>query len=115
KSGGQDLGKTQYTDAFQRGNFFSSVQTNRRYHILLGAAKILPTLTIDVSSMQGRVITNPFGTSKVGTLEINAFDGKLQTYMGNHSGDIRPNVLPLFLTDNIFLTDSGCCIGGYHS
>src|SRR5579863_8930676 len=32
--GGTDLGKTQYEDAFQRGNFWGSVQTNSNYHVL---------------------------------------------------------------------------------
>jgi hypothetical protein len=33
--GGTDLGKTQYEDAYQRGNFWAAVQTNNKYHLIL--------------------------------------------------------------------------------
>ena len=29
--------------------------------------------------------------------------------------NLPANVLPIFLTTNTYLTDGGCCIGGYHS
>jgi hypothetical protein len=114
--GGTDLGNTQYVDAYQRGNFWgANVQVNTNYHVLLGSPTVLAEQQINVSRSQGKVITNPFGTSKVGEMTINAFDAKLQTIIANNSGTINPGVLPIFLTDNIFLTQGGCCIGGYHS
>jgi hypothetical protein len=115
-AGSVDLGNTQYVDAYQRGNFWSSVQTNTNYHVLLGSPTITAEQTINVSRANGKVITNPFGTTKVGTMGINAFDAQLQTIMTNLSATINPGVLPLFVTYNIFLTQNGgCCIGGYHS
>jgi hypothetical protein len=115
-AGSVDLGNTQYVDAYQRGNFWSSVQTNTNYHVLLGSPTITAEQTINVSRAQGKVITNPFGSTKVGTMGINAFDAQLQTIMTNLSATITPGVLPLFVTYNIFLTQNGsCCIGGYHS
>jgi hypothetical protein len=114
--GGVDLGNTQYIDAYQRGNFWSSVQTNTNYHVLLGSPTILAEQTISVGITQGRVMTNPFGKTKVGTMSINSFDSKLQTFIRNLSASINPGVLPVFLTYNVFLTQTGqCCIGGYHS
>jgi hypothetical protein len=113
--GGVDLGNTQYIDAYQRGNFWSSVHTNTNYHVLLGSPTVLAEQTISVSRSQGKVITNPFGRTKVGTMGINSFDAKLQTFMRNLSASINPGVLPIFVTYNIFLTQGGCCIGGYHS
>src|ERR1700722_13421576 len=59
-------------------------------------------------------MNNPFGAGTVGTMDINAFDAKLQQFMAAFS-QINPGVLPLFVTDNIYLTSGGCCIGGYHS
>ncbi len=112
--GGTDLGTTQYIDAFQRGNFWSSVSTNTSYHVLLGTPTVLPEQTITVSRSQGNVINNPFGSGKVGTMGINAFDSKLQTFMRSLT-QINPGVLPLFITYDIYLTSGGCCIGGYHS
>jgi hypothetical protein len=113
--GGVDLGNTQYIDAYQRGNFWSGVSTNTGYHVLLGAPMVAAEQTISVSRFQGKVINNPFGSGKVGEMSINAFDSKLQTFMRNLSGQINPGVLPIFITYNIYLTQGGCCIGGYHS
>ena len=113
--GGTDLGNTQYEDAFQRGNFWSSVSTNSSYHVLLGTPTVLAEQTIAVSNTQGRVINNPFGSGKVGTMSINSFDSRLQSMMKALT-QINPGVLPIFLTYDIYLTQNGsCCIGGYHS
>jgi hypothetical protein len=60
------------------------------------------------------VFSNPFGTGVIGTYDINAFDAKLQSYM-TYFTQINPGVLPLFVTYDIFLTEGGCCIGGYHN
>ena len=38
KQGGTDLGKTQYIDAFQRGFWWSAVQKNTKWHVLLAKA-----------------------------------------------------------------------------
>ena len=112
--GGVNLGKTQYIDAYQRGNFWNSVATNSAYHVLLGSPTVLPTQTIKVTRAQGFVTTNPFGATDVGLMDINAFDAQLQSYIATFSG-IHPDVLPIFVTYNIYLTGGGCCIGGYHN
>ncbi|HEY1612194.1 MAG TPA: hypothetical protein VGF97_00700 [Rhizomicrobium sp.] len=112
---GTDLGTTQYEDAFQRGNFWSSVSTNTNYHILLGGPAILPEQSIRVSSSEGKLIENPLGKGRVGTMNINAFDDQLQKIMAKMKR-VKPGVLPLFLTYDVYLTGTGgCCIGGYHS
>ena len=113
---GVDLGNTQYLDAFQRGNFWSSVQTHRNYHVLLDTPTVLKERTIDVTVSEGWVIKNPFAWGYVGIMDINDFDAKLQSFMHYLHAHINPGVLPVFLTYDVFLTDSGkCCIGGYHS
>jgi hypothetical protein len=113
--GGTDLGNTQYEDAFQRGNFWSTVSTNSSYHVLLGTPSIAAEQTITVTKAQGKVVNNPFGGGgKVGEMSISSFDSKLQTFMRNLT-QINPGVLPIFLTYDIYLTSGGCCIGGYHS
>lgn len=58
---------------------------------------------------------NPFAGGKVGTMDINAFDAKLQSFISYYRAHINPGVLPVFLTFDVFLTSDGCCIGGYHS
>lgn len=113
-SGGTDLGKTQYIDAFQRGNFWGQVSSAPGYHVLLGKPTILPALSLTVPSSVGHIATE-FGV-KAGLAGINWFDTQLQTYMTNHP-QIVPNSLPIFLSYNVYLTQFpfGCCIGGYHS
>lgn len=50
------------------------------------------------------------------TMDINAFDSKLQTFTRRLKSQINPGVLPIVLTYDIYLTESGeCCVGGYHS
>jgi hypothetical protein len=112
--GGTDLGTTQYIDAFQRGNFWSTVSTNTGYHVLLGTPTVLPEQHLTVSASQGGVINNPFGSGVVGTYDINLFDNSIQTWMAKFS-QINPGVLPIFITYDIYLTSGGCCIGGYHN
>jgi hypothetical protein len=113
--GGTNLGTTQYIDAYQRGNFWSSVVTNSGYHVLLGSPTVLSEQTINVSALQGRVMNNPFGSGKVGTMSINSFDSRLQSFISGFA-QLNPGVLPIFVTYDIYLTQSGsCCIGGYHS
>jgi len=106
--GGTNLGTTQYIDAFQRGNFWKSVhkKANSGYHVLLGTPTVLKEQSITVSATLGQVVNNPFGSGIVGTYDINAFDGKLQTYMKKFS-QLNPGVLPLFITYNIYLTEGG--------
>jgi len=107
-------GKTQYIDAFQRGNFWSTVgTTNTAYHVLFSKPKIEKEVSITVTSGQGSVEPNPFGTNKIGTYGFGAMDTQLKSFMKANS-DVNPGVLPFFITDNIFLTSGGCCIGGYH-
>lgn len=112
-----DCGTTQYIDAFQRCNFWSHVQTNTGYHVILDNTKIkgVKPLTINVAPTQGSVITNPFGSQPVGTMSINSFDAQLHSYLTSHNTKITPDIFPFFLSYNIYLTQGGCCIGGYHS
>lgn len=113
--GGTDLGTTQYIDAFQRGNFWSTVGDEPDYHVLLGQPKVLPEKTITVSNPNlGSVFNNPFGSGVVGTFPINDFDSTLQVWMKAQK-KINPGVLPIFITYDIYLTEGGCCIGGYHN
>jgi hypothetical protein len=113
--GGVDIGQTQYIDAYQRANFWKFVKVNTNHHDVLGTPTILPTQTITVTSSQGSVITNPFlPGKKVGTMDINAFDAKLQGFLASLT-QITPNSLPIFINYDVYLTSGGCCIGGYHS
>jgi hypothetical protein len=107
-----DLGTTQYEDAFQRGNFWSQVSSATGYHLLLGTPKVTKPLKFLVPPADGSVGNE--GGVKVGLADINWFDGKLQTYISKVAA-IQPNTLPIFITYDVYLTEGGCCIGGYHN
>jgi hypothetical protein len=111
--GGTDLGKTQYIDAYERGNFWGSVQTNTKYHLILKTVPG-PAQTFNVPANVGKVTNSGFAPNPVGTADINWFDQQLQGVINKYK-QIQPNVLPLFITYNVYLTSGGCCIGGYHS
>lgn len=114
--GGVNVGKTQYLDAYQRANFWSIVQNNPQSHLFLGGPSskvtVLPTLSLTVPSGSGH-LGSPFGY-QVGEVDINYFDAQISNYMAN-TPSITPDKLPIFLVNNVYLTEGGCCIGGYHS
>ena len=115
--GGVDLGATQYEDAFQRGNFWSQVSaSNPNYHVLLGGPSahvtVLPIQTLNVPSQYGHQGA-PFG-HQVAEVSINWIDGQFIS-MISQLHQIQPNTFPIFMTYDTYLTQGGCCIGGYHS
>jgi hypothetical protein len=110
--GGTVVGTTQFEDAFQRANFWNTVKNHTGYHVLLSATPtILPKLTLTPGANGG--CGHDFGPLN-GLMDINYFDQQANNYIGAHS-QITPDTLPIFMTDNLYLTEGGCCIGGYHS
>lgn len=112
--GGTNLGTTQYEDAFQRGNFWTDVMTNTAYHAVLSAPKLEPEQSFTVPAADGTVSQECVYTCiTVGVADINWFDTQIQTMLKTLK--IKPNTLPIFMTYDVYLTEGGCCIGGYHS
>ena len=111
--GGTDLGKTQYTDAFQRGNFWSLVGQNSKYHVLLGEPQELPELTISVLKGQGSYDKK----SGIGTIDYASFDSQILNYARKNSNVITTGVLPIFVTYDVHIPsgDGYTYFGGYHS
>jgi hypothetical protein len=108
-----DLGTTQYIDAFQRGTWWgNNVGTNTNYHTVFKTITVEPEQTITLSCTSG-CVANEFGVT-AGLMNINTFDGDLQTFMSKLT-DVNPGVLPLFISYDVYLTSGGCCIGGYHN
>ena len=111
------VGSGQYIDAYQRANFWSSVSTNRGYHVNFVVSGVLPEMTVNVSAAQGMVATNPFGSNPAGQMYVNDFDTQVLAYI-SATRRIRPDTLPLFISYDTYLTEvplEACCIGGYHS
>ncbi len=113
--GGTDLGKTQYVDAFQRGNLWGTVKGKTGYHVLLGKPVVKPLQTFTVPAGEGTV-GNPFGVNVI-VANINWFDPQATALIAKLK--IPSNALPIFIATNTYLSDDSgldqCCIGGYHS
>src|SRR5277367_6357940 len=110
--GGVNVGTTQYEDAYQRANFWGTVKTDTNSHILLGGPTVEAEQTLSPPSADGTT-GSPFGFT-AGLVDINWFDAQLPNLINKFG--IGPNSFPIFLTYDVYLTESGsCCIGGYHS
>jgi hypothetical protein len=110
--GGVNVGTTQYIDAYQRANFWGTVQNAQSYHVLLGGPTVLAEQTLSPSRTYGKT-GSPFGFT-AGLVDINWFDAQIVNLIS--ALGIQPNTFPIFLTYDVYLTQNGqCCIGGYHS
>ncbi|MDQ2717567.1 MAG: hypothetical protein M3Z08_21960 [Chloroflexota bacterium] len=104
-------GNTQYGDAIQRAEFWSSVRTHPGYHVLLGQAAILPTVTLKVPANDGQETSS--GSFHYAQVDVNWFYSQEVSLITKLH--ISSTTLPIFLTYDSFLYDSGgCCILGYH-
>lgn len=111
--GGVNVGTTQYIDAYMRAGFWGAVQSAPNYHLLLGGPAVFPEWTLSPPASYGRT-GSEFGF-KAGLVNINWFDAYIQYYISKVT-QIKPGVLPIFLINDVYLTQGGqCCIGGYHS
>lgn len=109
-SGGVDFGKTQYIDAYQRANFYGVGHSGFGLH--LSGPTVLAEQTLKVPKRSGSAGV-VFGFT-AGLVDINYFDGQLHTLLTNLH--ITSNELPIFITRDVYLTQSRqCCVGGYHS
>ncbi len=109
-SGGVNMGTTQYIDAYQRANFWGTADSGS--HLLLGGPTVVAEQTLSPPTRYGKTGT-VFGFT-AGLVDINWFDSQVHTLITNLG--IQPNTFPIFLTYDVYLTQSNsCCIGGYHS
>ncbi len=119
---GTDVGKTQYTDAFQRANFWNFVSTTAPdYHVLLNTPTVMAPIVVNVppssaGAASGAAACGPLGGT-LGLADINWFDGVEVPKLLKRI-NAKPNVLPIFLAyDVVFFVSSvnNCCIIGYHN
>jgi hypothetical protein len=108
--GGVNVGTTQYIDAYQRANFWGTVSTHPNSHLLLSPT-VLAEQSLSPSRTYGKT-GSPFGFTAA-EVDINWFDSQVPTLISKLG--IQPNQFPIFLLYNTYLTEGGCCIGGYHS
>jgi hypothetical protein len=122
--GGTDVGTAQYTDAFQRANFWTLID-KKNYHVHLNA-QVLPTLVVDVPVASGlSLATDVFAPaftlcSPEGLVDINFLDAVVVNELTQIKG-INPGTFPTFMIYNTGMSFgdptnlNNCCAGGYHS
>ena len=114
--GGTDLGVTQYGDALQRGEFHNLPGFSPDYHVLLGTPTVMPTVTVTVTKpTQGNLYRLRSNGQLVGVVASSFLDPLIHAQVPGFTA----NMLPIFLTDNVFESFDGtintCCVLGYHN
>ncbi len=122
--GGTDIGTTQYTDAFQRGEFWKVIDKDN-YHVRLNP-RILAPLVVNVPAASGlSLVADVFGPdfplcSPEGLVDINFLDAVVVSELTRLKG-INPSTFPMFMIYNTGMSIgdpaniNNCCAGGYHS
>jgi len=118
--GGTPVGITQYTDAFQRGNFWGLID-RANYHVRLSPVRVLPSLVINVPAKSGLALSGSiFGAcSSLGIVDINLIDAAVVQATLTTPG-ISPKTFPMFMLYNSGMSIGSptnifnCCAGGYH-
>jgi hypothetical protein len=127
--GGTFVGNTQYTDAFQRANFWNVLgQGHNNYHVRLKPVRFLSPVILNVPAVYGLAITNPlfFGSpafcAPFGIVDIGWFDNYLNSTLipALASQGVSPSNFPVFLVYNVVWAEpvtnlNTCCALGYHS
>jgi len=110
KLGPTNVGKTQYEDAVQRAEFWSTVKSKApNYHVLLSFTNA-PKQTIEAGST-GQVMRGSCGN--FGVLDINVFDSQVQAIIAKLK--LSADEFPYISTYDIFQSEGGqCCVLGYH-
>jgi hypothetical protein len=112
---GVNVGKTSYTDAFQRASFWTPVNKNGgTYHNKLKLVTLKP-VKVNLGS-HSAILTNTCGP--LGGVDINEFEPLLeQTIIPGLGQGVNPKTFVTFLMYNVVMyegTTSNCCILGYH-
>ena len=122
--GGAIVGTTEYSDAFQRGNFWRILGANGtldRYHTLVDPVKTLKAIVLRIPAKFGTTLPLADFPScgPLGIIDINYFDFVLTTQIIPNLPGVNPGNLPIFLLYNAVMASpvtnlNACCILGYH-
>jgi hypothetical protein len=123
--GGTDVGTTQYTDAFQRGEFWRVIDKNN-YHVRLSPVQVFAPVVLNVPVPDGfsippSVLAEFFPMcGNEGIVNIDFLDAFVVSQLSKLKG-ITPGTFPMFMFYNTGMAFgnprslSNCCAGGYHS
>jgi hypothetical protein len=112
---GVNVGKTSYTDAFQRASFWTPIKKNGgTYHNKLKLVTLKP-VKINLGS-HSAILTSTCGP--LGGVDINEFEPLLeQTIIPGLGQGVNPKTFVTFLMYNVVMYEgntNNCCILGYH-
>jgi hypothetical protein len=119
---GVSVGTTQYSDAFERAEFWQNVSVaGNRFHTTLSPITTLAEQTLTLTSAQGGDFSGvPCG--RIGIMNFSTFDSFVQStiipFVSSHGGG--PTSFPIILLYNVVMADpfvgntNNCCILGYH-
>jgi len=115
KMNGVNVGKTSYTDAFQRASFWTPVSKNGgTYHNDLKLVVLKP-VKVNLGS-HSAILTNTCGP--LGGVDITEFEPLLEnTIIPSLGQGVNPTTFVTFLMYNVVMYQgnvSNCCILGYH-
>lgn len=119
--GGKNIGTVQYTDFFQRSEFYHEVTKlngNPNLHVIFNPTT-LPVFTATVPATSSALITTACTGTFLGGIDINFWDGYVRGTVipALKAMGVNPTVIPLFLVHNIVWyqgNPANCCILGYH-
>ncbi len=101
--GSIDVGSTQYIDAFQRANFWSSVSTQSpNYHVLLGVPTVLPLQSYNVPASAGSTMPGPVPGTKRATVNNAFLDKVITPDIFSRFPQITSQSFTIFLDYNVF-------------
>jgi hypothetical protein len=115
---GVNVGKDQYVDAFQRANFWTSINKNGgTYHSNLKVVA-LKAITVTPGTAHSAIVTDS-ACGPLGGVDISWWDAYLTSTIipKLKSQGVGPTTFPVFMLYNVaFYTGSvsSCCAGGYH-
>lgn len=109
------VGVTQFTDGFQRANFWNYVTTiNPNYHVLLNPVQVTPEAFLNVPANLGGIIGNACAGHPVGGVAINYIDSFIRSLIS--SLGIPPSTFTLVVTYDVGeLLGGGGLFLGYHT
>lgn len=122
--GGTIVGTTEYSDAFQRGNFWEVLGDNGTrgtYHTLVDPVVTLKAIVLRIPAKFGTTLPLADFPScgPLGIIDINYFDFILTTQIIPNLPGVNPGNLPIFLLYNTVMASpvtnlNTCCVLGYH-
>src|SRR5256885_13272160 len=94
-------GVGQFVDQMQRATFWNRMDARRHWHVIMDRPRIARPVTIEVTPQIGalfQISDDP--NDLIGEILFDAMDSQIHTIL--QFMDIKPDELPIFVTDSVF-------------